>query len=146
LAASGREGGAGAIGAINRAFGALAGWCFDQRWIVLAATAALTAGALWLYGTARIDNSYEAFFAVGDPTYRNYLTYRDDFGSDEVSYLMYEAPGKADGVFDLETMGKIARASCIASRVCGKSRHSLRISIPSVVGCTSSALARLFTS
>jgi len=108
LAASSREGGAGAIGAINRAFGALAGWCFDHRFIVLAATAALTAGALWLYGTARIDNSYEAFFAVGDPTYRNYLTYRDDFGSDEVSYLMYEAPGAADGVFDLEAMGRIA--------------------------------------
>jgi hypothetical protein len=41
---------------------------------------------------------------------------------------------------------KIARASCIASRVCGKSRHSLRISIPSAVGCTSSAFAMLFTS
>jgi Predicted exporters of the RND superfamily len=106
-----REGGAGAIGAINRAFGHLAGWCFDQRWIVLAAVALLTAGSLWLYGSARIDNSYEAFFAVGDPTYRHYLTYRDDFGSDEVSYLMYEAPDAADGVFDLETMGRIAELS-----------------------------------
>ena len=82
----------GAIGAINRGFAALAGWCFDHRWIVLAATAAFLAGSLALAGRARIDNSYEAFFAVGDPTYRNYLTYRDDFGSDEVSYIMYQGP------------------------------------------------------
>jgi predicted RND superfamily exporter protein len=111
LAANGREGGTGAIGAINRAFGALAGWCFDHRWIVLTATAVLVAGAMAIAGRARIDNSYEAFFAPGDPSYRDYLTYRDDFGSDEVSYLMYEAPGAADGVFDLEVMGKIAQLS-----------------------------------
>lgn len=108
MAANGREGGAGAIGAINRAFAAYAGLCFDHRWIVLAATGAFVAGCLALAGRARIDNSYEAFFAVGDPTYRNYLTYRDDFGSDEVSYLMYEAPDAADGVFDLAVMEKIA--------------------------------------
>jgi predicted RND superfamily exporter protein len=110
MARTGREGGAGAIGAINRAFGALAGWCFDHRWIVLVAVAGFVAGAAWIAGRARIDNSYEAFFAPGDPSYKDYLTYRDDFGSDEVSYLMYEAPpGAADGVFDLEVMGQIAR-------------------------------------
>jgi hypothetical protein len=103
-----QSGGTGAIGAINRAFAALGGWCFDHRWIVLAATCAFLVGSLWLAGRARIDNSYEAFFAVGDPTYRNYLTYRDDFGSDEVSYLMYEVPSAEDGVFDLEAMGQIA--------------------------------------
>jgi uncharacterized protein len=108
-AGSDRQGGTGAIGTINRAFGHLAGWCFDQRWIVLAACAAFLAGSLWLTGKARIDNSYEAFFAVGDPTYRNYLVYRDDFGSDEISYLMYEAPGAVDGVFDLEVMERIDR-------------------------------------
>src|SRR4029450_573168 len=110
---TGRErqepGGAGAIGAINRAFGALAGSSFYHRWIVLAPCAAFLAGSLWLAGKARIDNSYEAFFAVGDPLYRNYLVYRDDFGSDESSYLMYGAPGAADGVFDVEVMGRIAQ-------------------------------------
>ena len=75
---------------------------------MLAATAAFIAGAFALAGRARIDNSYEAFFAPDDPSYRDYLTYRDDFGSDEVSYLMYEAPDAADGVFDLEVMGQIA--------------------------------------
>ncbi len=108
MAGSGRNGGAGAIGAINRGFAALAGWCFDHRWVVLAATAAFLGGAVWLSGSARIDNSYEAFFAPGDPSYREYLTYRDDFGSDEISYLMYEAPGAADGIFDLEVMQRIA--------------------------------------
>ena len=111
MAATGREGGAGAIGAINRAFGALAGWCFDRRWVVIALSAAAVAGGSWLAGTARIDNSYEAFFAPGDPSYRAYLKYRDDFGSDEVSYLMYEAPDAADGVFDLAVMSRVAQLS-----------------------------------
>jgi len=102
-------GGTGAIGAINRSFARLAGWCFDRRWIVIAATAAFVGGSAWLAGSARIDNSYEAFFAPGDPSYKDYLTYRDDFGSDEVSYLMYEAPDAADGVFDLEVMRRIAQ-------------------------------------
>ncbi|MGH7337201.1 MAG: MMPL family transporter, partial [Myxococcota bacterium] len=109
MSGAGGAGGTGAIGAINRAFAALAGWCFDHRWIVLAASACFLAGSLWLFQQTRFDNSYEAFFAVGDPTYREYLTYRDDFGSDEVSYLMYEAPGAADGVFDLDVMGRIAQ-------------------------------------
>jgi predicted RND superfamily exporter protein len=111
VAATGREGGAGAIGAINRAFGALGGWCFDHRWVVLAAVVAFLGASLWLFASIRIDNSYEAFFAPGDPSYKDYLTYRDDFGSDEISYLMYEAPGTSDGVFDLEVMGRIARLS-----------------------------------
>jgi predicted RND superfamily exporter protein len=109
MAATGREGGAGAIGAINRAFGALAGWCFDHRWVVLAAVAVFAAGGYGIMRQARVDNSYEAFFAPGDPSYREYLTYRDDFGSDEVSYLMYEAPGAAGGAFDLDVMRRVAK-------------------------------------
>jgi hypothetical protein len=35
----------------------------DHRWVVLAATAVAIAGALAIAGRARIDNSYEAFFA-----------------------------------------------------------------------------------
>jgi predicted RND superfamily exporter protein len=107
--ANSRAGGTGAIGAINRGFARLAGWSFDRRWIVIAATAAFVGGCAWLLGSARIDNSYEAFFAPGDPSYKDYLAYRDDFGSDEVSYLMYEAPDAADGVFDLEVMRRIAQ-------------------------------------
>jgi hypothetical protein len=100
--------GEGAIGAINRAFARLAGWCFDHRFLVLALCAAAIAGSVALAGRTRIDNSYEAFFAPGDPSYRDYLKYREDFGSDEVSYLMYEAPASSD-VFDLAVMEKIAK-------------------------------------
>src|SRR5262245_57557874 len=103
-----REVAEGAVGAINRGFAALGGWCFDHRWIVLAAVAAFATGGAWLMRQARVDNSYEAFFAPGDPSYRQYLTYRDDFGSDEVSYLMYEAPGAPGGAFDVDVMGRIA--------------------------------------
>ncbi len=99
----------GSIGAINRAFAGLAGWCFDHRWVAIALSAAVVAGCLWLAGRTRIDNSYEAFFAPGDPSYQDYLAYRDAFGSDEVSYLMYEAPAAADDVFDLDVMRRIAQ-------------------------------------
>ena len=109
MSGAGGAGGTGAIGAINRAFGALAGWCFDHRWVVLAAVAVFAAGGYGIMRQARVDNSYEAFFAPGDPSYREYLTYRDDFGSDEVSYLMYEAPGAAGGAFDLDVMSRVAK-------------------------------------
>ena len=121
--------------AINRAFGALAGWCFDHRWIVLAAVALFVAGGSWAARHVRVDNSYEAFFAPGDPSYREYLTYRDDFGSDEVSYLMYEAPAAADGVFDLEVMGRIAQLT-----------KAIEDEVPFLYEVTSLANAELVTS
>ncbi len=104
-----QQGGEGAIRAINRGFARLAAWCFDRRWIVLALCTGLIAGSVWLAGRTRIDNSYEAFFAPGDPSYQDYLSYRRDFGSDEVSYLMYEAPDAAHGVFDLDVMRRVAQ-------------------------------------
>ena len=107
-----RPQGAGAIEAINRGFARLGGWCFDHRWTVLLLCGVTIAGSFWLAGRTRIDNSYEAFFAPDDPSYQNYLAYREDFGSDEVSYVMYEAQAAAntpDGVFDLAVMERIAK-------------------------------------
>ncbi len=104
--------GAGAIETINRGFAHLGGWCFDHRWTVLLLCGVAIAGSVGLAGRTRIDNSYEAFFAPDDPSYQDYLAYREDFGSDEVSYLMYEARDSADspaGVFDLEIMERIAK-------------------------------------
>jgi predicted RND superfamily exporter protein len=97
------------IAALNRFFAGLGEWCFDHRVLVLALSVAFAAGTAVLAGHARIDNSFDNFFDKTDPAYQAYLQYRKDFGSDEIAYLMYEAPGREHGVFDLEVMRKIAR-------------------------------------
>jgi predicted RND superfamily exporter protein len=93
----------------NRWLGALGAWCAGQRFAVLALGALFAGACLWLAGGARIDNSFDNFFDKSDPAYRAYLQYREDFGSDEIAYLLYEAPGREHGVFDLEVMRKIAQ-------------------------------------
>jgi predicted RND superfamily exporter protein len=92
---------------LNERFAALAGWSFDHRWIVLFGCFAAVAGAFWLSGMARVDNSYEAYFDPSDPTYLAYERYREDFGSDEVSYILYEAPDAPHGPWNLEVMQRI---------------------------------------
>jgi predicted RND superfamily exporter protein len=86
----------------------LAGWSYDHRWVVLAACLLLLGACGYLASGIRFDNSFEAYFDPDDPAYAAYLQYRDDFGSDEVSYSLYEAPGFPDGPWDLDVMRKIA--------------------------------------
>jgi len=92
---------------LNDRFAALAGWCYDHHWWVLLGCTALAVGSLALATRARIDGSYEAYFDPADPTYLAYEQYRDDFGSDEVSYILYEAPGFEHGPWNLEVMRRI---------------------------------------
>jgi len=58
---------------------------------------------------ARIDNSFEAYFVRGDPWYEAYLEFHHEFGSDEMAYILYEAPDRPHGVWDLDVMRKIDR-------------------------------------
>jgi len=95
------------IEALSRAFESLGTWSFDHRWLVLAGCVVLLAASAALASRVRFDNSFSAFFDNRDPTYLAYQTYRGDFGTDEVAYLVYEAPGRAHGVFDLEVMRRI---------------------------------------
>jgi predicted RND superfamily exporter protein len=90
-------------------FERLGGWSYDHRWTVLSICVLVVAGSFFLASRTRYDNSFEAYFARDDPAYTAYLQYRDDFGSDEVSYLLYEAPGYPHGPWNLEVMRKIAR-------------------------------------
>ena len=60
----------------------------------------LLAGSLGSAAGARVDSSFEAYFDPRDPTYQSYEQFRDDFGSDEISYILYEAPDAEHGVFD----------------------------------------------
>jgi predicted RND superfamily exporter protein len=97
------------IDRLSRAFERLAAWSYDHRWIVAGLSLLLAIGGGYaLLFKLGVDNSFEAYFDRSDPVYSAYLRYRDDFGSDEISYLMYEAPGREHGVFDLEVMRRIA--------------------------------------
>lgn len=118
--------------ALNRFFATLGGWCFDHRLVAGGLCLAVVAAAVGLAGTARIDNSYEAFFALDDPVYLAYQRYRDDFGSDEVSYILYEAPGTRYGAFDLDVMRRIADLT-----------EALEAEVPFVYEVTSLANAEL---
>ncbi len=92
----------------NDIFAAIAGWSYDHRWWVVLFSLLLLAGSLGLASGARVDASYEAYFDPRDTTYQYYEQFRDDFGSDEISYILYEAPDKEHGVFDYEVMTTIA--------------------------------------
>ncbi len=92
---------------LGEVFERIGGWSFDHRGGVLLGCIALLGACVWLASGVRFDNSFESYFDNGDPAYRAYNRYRDDFGSDEISYILYEAPGRSHGVFDLEVMRSI---------------------------------------
>ena len=91
----------------NETFGALAGWSFDHRWIVVVLSILVLGGFLSLASGVRQDNSYEAYFDPDDPGALVYKEYRADFGSDEIAYILYEAPGYEHGPWNLEVMRKL---------------------------------------
>lgn len=93
---------------LNRAFAAIGTWSFDHRMVVMFGCIVLLGVSTVLASRARVDNSFEAYFDTTDPTYATYLRYRDDFGSEEISYILYSAPGLEGGPFNLEVMRKIA--------------------------------------
>jgi predicted RND superfamily exporter protein len=105
----GPRAGADYIERLNRRFERLAGWSSAHPRTLLGLCLLLLAGAAVLAAGVRFDNSFEAYFDRDDPAYVAYLQYRQDFGSDEVSYILYEAPGIAHGPWSLEVMRKIAR-------------------------------------
>jgi predicted RND superfamily exporter protein len=95
----------------NEFFAAVAGWSFDHRWWVVALAVAMLVGSAVLAGGARVDSSFEAYFDPRDPAFQAYEQFQEDFGSDEISYILYEAPGAEHGVFDLEVMRKIVQVT-----------------------------------
>lgn len=97
-----------ALGRLNESFAAIAGWSFDHRWVVVGLSALLLVGLVLLAGGVRQDNTYEAYFDPDDPGALVYEQYRADFGSDEVAYILYEAPGYEHGPWNLEVMRKVA--------------------------------------
>lgn len=89
-------------------FGDLAEYAYDHRWPMLIAALATFGVALYFASFARVDTSLDAFFDANDPSYRYYDHYREDFGSDEIAYILYRVPDAQHGPFDLQAMRKIA--------------------------------------
>ncbi|MBA3036474.1 MAG: RND transporter, partial [Desulfobacterium sp.] len=92
----------------GKGFGRLAVWIYDHRWLVLALCILFLGAGLYFASKTVTDSSLESSFSRNDPTYKYYLDYQKDFGSDEVAYILYKAPGKKYGPFDLDVMRKIA--------------------------------------
>lgn len=88
-------------------FAKLSLWSYRHRWWVLSFCLAILGGALYLAQTVRMDNSFEAFFDASDPAYSAYNVYRDNFGSDELIYIMYDASEFEEGVFNQKVINKI---------------------------------------
>ncbi|MCR9096977.1 MAG: MMPL family transporter [bacterium] len=99
----------GLIEALNRFFRVVAGFCFDFRWGVLAASLAFAVGAGMVAEGVGFDASYEHYFYPGDTTYQSYEQYRDDFGSDEVAYVGYEVAGLEHGPWNVVAMERLVQ-------------------------------------
>ena len=89
------------------AFGRWGDLVHRHRWAVLVlAIIALLLG-FHFAGRAQVDNGLDSYFDPTDPTYSYYMGYQEDFGSDEVAYLLYAAPDKPHGPFDIDVMRNI---------------------------------------
>jgi predicted RND superfamily exporter protein len=93
---------------VSAGFGRLAVWIYDHRLLVLILCILFLIIGLYFASKTEFDSSLESFFHKNDPTYKYYLDYQKDFGSDEVTYILYKAPDKPYGPFDIDVMRKIA--------------------------------------
>jgi len=96
---------------LNRTFEKSGAWSYDHRYIVLGICLVVFSICIYFAKDVRFDNSFEAFFDRDDLVYTRFLEFRDNFGSDEISYILYEAPGKENGVWDLGVMHDIDEIS-----------------------------------
>jgi predicted RND superfamily exporter protein len=92
---------------LSRVFEGVGTFTFDHRWIVLGLSFVLLGICVYLASLTRFDSSFTSYFIADDPIYMSYLDYRDEFGSEEISYLVYEVPSREHGPWDLEIMRTI---------------------------------------
>ena len=104
---SNSAGGARLLLSLDDGFARLAVWSTQYRWVVLLLSLCLLAVGLVGASLVRQDNSMEAYFNEGDATYASYKAYVEAFSSDEVTYILYAAPGRDHGPFDLEVMRSV---------------------------------------
>lgn len=97
--------------ALSRMFAWLGAWSYDHRFLLLCICLAVLALCTFFAKDVRFDNSFESFFDRDDPVYQSFLEFRRNFGSDEISYILYEAPDKKEGVWNLDVMRSIDEIS-----------------------------------
>ena len=90
-------------------FGRLGLWMYSHKLVVLLWAVVLLGAGLYFAAQTRTDNSLDSFFNSADPAYSAYMTYQDEFGSDEVTYILYSVPRSNHGPFDLDAMQRIAQ-------------------------------------
>ncbi len=92
---------------LKNRFASTGGSAYTHRWTILL-ICLIVLGAAVLFGLrARFNNSFNAYFDEDDPTYTEFLDFREEFGSDETSYILYTAPKAEYGVWDMDVMKKI---------------------------------------
>lgn len=82
---------------------------YQNRWLVLIVCLSVLAAGLFFSAGVRFDNSFNAYFDKEDQTYLNFLDYREEFGSDETSYILYKTAGSKQDIWDIEILQKIDR-------------------------------------
>ena len=88
-------------------FALTGGTAYRHRWLVLLISLAVLGAAVFFGSDVRFNNSFNAYFDEKDPTYKAFLDFRDEFGSDEISYILYTAPLAEHGIWNIEVMRKI---------------------------------------
>ena len=97
----------GLIEILSEGFERIGVFTFDHRWLVLGLSLGLLIVSGYFASLARFDASFVTYFVPDDPVYKGYLQYRDDFGSEEIAYIVYEVPDRVLGPWDLEIMRRI---------------------------------------
>lgn len=92
---------------LDRAFSHIAVWSGRHPWFVIGLAFALLVTGLYGASKVRMDNSLDSYFDEKDPAFRHYKNYIQEFSSDEVIYLLYSAPRREHGPFDLHVMRQI---------------------------------------
>ena len=96
---------------VDQLFGHLADWAVRHRFVVLALSVVMLALGLYFAGMVKSDNSLDAYFDKSDPAYIAYSEYLDEFLSDEVTYIVYRAPDREHGPFNIDAMRQVAQLS-----------------------------------
>jgi predicted RND superfamily exporter protein len=90
---------------IENGFEVLAGWIFRHSRLVLISIAVLTIALTFRLPELTIDASSEALLHRSDPILKDYETFKNLFGSDEVIIVAVKTPD----VFDLDFLAKLTR-------------------------------------
>lgn len=92
----------------DRLFGQMGLWLYGHKAVIFLVALVLIVVGSHFASKAQMDNGWDSFFDESDPAYNAYTVYQQDFGSDEVAYILYSVPNSEHGPFDLSAMERVA--------------------------------------